>query len=110
MLDKATVTFLDHNPKTYVNAFAKVLYEYSGPIYNKFNDAGQLVPYTDAECTKQLDEKFWTRVNHDDKDYVFKGVKNPWDCTVNPVEPSYKATTPDNSDSTLPNYNVTWTL
>ena len=110
LLDQSTITFLDNNPKTYINAFAKRVFEYNGPIYNKFNEQGQLEPYTDAECTQPLAKELWTRVTPDDKDYVFVGVKNPWDCKVAPVEPAYKATGKDEADSTLPNYNVTWTL
>ena len=114
MLDKSTVTFLDKNPKLYVNAFAKEngyeTLEYSGPIYNKFNAEGQLVPYTDEACTQPLDQKYWTRLNPEDKDYVFIGVPNPWDSTVTPVEPSYKKTEKDYTDPTLPNYNVDYTL
>lgn len=110
MLDRATVTFLDSNPKTYINAFGKVLPEFSTPIYNKFNEAGQLVPYTDPEFNNPLPQEFWTRVTEGDKDYVFCGVPNRWDCTVIPVEPAYKKAEKDYTDSTLPNYNVEYTL
>lgn len=107
-LDKSTVTFTTGNPKTYVNAFAK-LTGYAEPIYNKFNDAGQLVPYTDSECTKPLDQKYWTRESADSKDYIFVGYQNPMDCTVTPSEPGYEPTPQDSSDPTLSNYNVIYT-
>lgn len=110
MLDQAKVTFLDHNVKTYINAFAKRNFEITTPIHNKFNDAGQLVPYTDEACTKPLDPSLWTRVTPDDKDYIFLGVKNPWDCSVTPAEPFYKATYPDETDPALTDYNVVWTF
>lgn len=110
MLEKSTVTFKDNDPVIYVNAFAKENnYEtpgYSGPIYNKFNDNGQLVPYTDEACTKPLDQKYWTRETPDSKDYVFIGQPNPWDCTVAPTNTSYKKYEQDSSNPALSNYNV----
>lgn len=114
MLDKTTVTFLDNQPKLYINAFAKEnnyeTLDYSGPIYSKMNDEGQFVPYTDEACTKPLDQKYWTRTTPDSKDYIFLGIPNPWDCIVTPTEPSYQPSTPDQTDPTLPNYNVNYTL
>lgn len=109
MLDKSTVTFLDENPALYINAFAK-LTGYPSPIYNKFNDAGQLVPYTDADCTMPLDQKYWTRINPSDKDYVFVGYPNPMDCTVKPLGATYEPSEPDVEDPTLPNYNIEYNL
>lgn len=110
-LDKSTITFRNHNPKLYVNAFAKLdARGYEGPIYNKFNDKGQLVPYTDVDCTQPLDTKYWTRINPNDKDYVFLGTQNPNDCQVVPTDKSYKATTQDITDPTLPNYNVSYNM
>lgn len=109
-LDKATVTFHGNSPKTYINAFAKLdARGYEGPVYNKFNDKGQLVPYTDAECTQPLDTKYWTRINPDDKDYVFLGALNPNDCQVKPTDTTYKPNSKDVTDPTLPNYNVEYT-
>lgn len=110
MLDNSTITFLDQNPKLYVNAFAKVGGYSATPIYNKFNENGQLEPYTDSACTQPLDSKYWTRETPDSKDYIFVGQPNPWDCTVVPVEESYQQHKPDTSDKTLPNYNVDYTL
>lgn len=110
ILDQSTVTFLDNNPKVYVNAFAKILDCTYAPIYNKFNENGQLVPYTDPECTVPLDQKYWTRETPDNKDYIFVGIQNPWDCTVTPTDPTYQKTEKDYSDATLPNYNVEYSL
>lgn len=108
-LDASTVTF-ESNPVVYVNAFAKIPGYSATPVYSKFNEAGQLVPYTDEECTKPLDQKYWTRETPDSKDYIFVGEQNPWDCTVAPVETSFKKTEQDPTDVTLSNYNVVYTL
>lgn len=105
MLDQSTITFLDKNPKYYINAFAKEM-GFEGPIYSSFNEAGQLVPFTDPECTQPLDTRFWTRVTPDSKDYIFVGVPSPKDCVVEPVDPSYTKTEPDPKDPTLPDYNI----
>lgn len=110
MLDLATVTFLDENPVLYVNAFAKLNGYSATPIYNKFNDAGQLVPYTDPECTQILDGMYWSREYEGCKDYIFVGEPNPWDCTVSPTEGSYKKSEKNNSDKMLDNYNVEYRL
>lgn len=110
MLDQATITFLDRDPMLYVNAFAKETGYYETPIYNKFNEQGQLEPYTDADCTKPLDHKYWTRETPDSKDYIFVGQPNPWDCTVAPTDPNYQKTEPDAENPTLPNYNVEYSL
>lgn len=109
MLDLSTVTFLTRNPKYYVNAFAKKA-DFVGPVYNAFNEDGQLVPYTDFDCTQPLDPIYWTRLTPAARDYVFLGEKNPWDCIVTPAETSYQKTEPDASDATLPDYNVCYTL
>lgn len=110
MLDKATVSFTDAAPVVYVNAFAKVNGYSATAIYNKFNDAGQLVPYTDMECTQPLDPMYWTRETEDSKDYVFIGEPNPWDCTVTPSEAAYSKQAPDTEDKTRHDFNVTYTL
>lgn len=104
MLDNSTVTFLDHNPALYVNAFAKVI-DYEGAIYSKPNEAGQLVPYMDEECTQPLAEQYWTRPTPDSKDYVFVGEQNPWDCVVTPTDASYKKSG-EESTALSSNYNV----
>lgn len=106
MLDQSTVSFLDKNPKLYINAFAKKI-GYEGRIYSAKNDKGQLVPYTDEACTQPLDEQYWTRLNPEDKDYVFIGEQNPWDCTVVPTEVAYQKLEPV---STIANYNIKYTL
>lgn len=110
MLDKATVTFIDNAPATYINAFAKIGGYSATPVYNKFNEAGQLVPYTDPEFTQPLDQKYWTRETPESKDYIFLGERNPWDCTVVPADSRYTKTSVDESDPTLSNYNVKYTI
>lgn len=103
MLDQSTVSFLDRNTALYINAFAK-LRNYEGRVYSKEVD-GQLFPYTDEACTIPLDEQYWTRVTPDAKDYIFVGVKNPWDCVVSPTDAAYKAQEPVGED-----YNVKYSL
>lgn len=110
MLDDTTVTFLDANPVLYVNAFAKLTGYQGGPIYNKFNENGQLEPYTDIDCTIPLDGKYWTRETPDNKDYVFIGQVNPWDCIVAPTYTGYQKKEPDTTQPTLKNYNVEYSL
>lgn len=108
MLDESTVSFLDGKPGLYINAFAK-LRGYEGPVYSKMVD-GQLFPYTDEDCTMPLDEQYWTRVTPDSKDYIFVGIKNPWDCVVAPADPTYKALAPVGDETTMSDYNVKYSL
>ncbi len=108
MLDQSMVLFLDQNPALYINAFAKER-GYEGPVYSKMEN-GQLFPYTDEACTILLDEQFWTRTSPDAKDYIFIGAKNAWDCVVTPAESAYTALVPIGTDSTLPDYNVKYSL
>lgn len=110
MLDRSTIKFLNHNPVVYVNAIAKLNGYNSSPVYSAFNENGQLVPYIDEACTQQLDQKFWTRETEDSKDYVFIGEPNPADCNVVPVETAYVKSEQDHTDTTLKNYNVTYSL
>lgn len=108
MLDESVVNFVQ-NPKLYINAFAKKR-GYDGPVYSAANENGQLVPYTDEACTQPLDEQYWTRLSPDDKDYVFIGEQNPWDCAVEPQDASYHKLEPISTDPTVANFNVKYAL
>lgn len=110
ILDKTTVRFIDNQPATYVNAFAKIIGYNETPIYNKFNDEGQLVPYTDEAFTKPLAQQYWTRETPESKDYIFTGTINPWDCTVTPINAyAYDKQDVDVTDPSLLNYNIIYT-
>ncbi len=109
MLDLSTVSFVSHDPALYINAFAK-LTEFEGPIYSKADENGQLVPYTDEDCTQMLDEQYWTRETPDSKDYVFLGAVNPWDCVVTPTNSAYQKLESDITNALAQNYNVKYAL
>lgn len=87
LANNSTVTF-DEAPGFYINGFNE-LPKYNGKVYSKEGADGLLYPYTDEECTQELDDQYWTRPNDKNgdpsKDYALAVEKNANDCVVVPT-------------------------
>ena len=87
LADESEVT-LEATPGFYINGFNE-LPKYNGKIYSKEGADGLLYPYTDEECTQELDDQYWTRPNDKNgdpsKDYALAVEKNENDCVVVPT-------------------------
>ena len=87
LADESEVT-LTSTPGFYINGFNE-LPKYNGKVYSKEGADGLLYPYTDEECTQELDDQYWTRPNDKNgdpsKDYALAVEKNENDCVVAPT-------------------------
>lgn len=87
-LEKSTVKFTQGTGR-YINAFGAIN-DYKGAVYGKADQAtGVWTPYTDEECTQELDAQYWDRSTTEPKYYVLHTTPNAWDCKVLPSDASY---------------------